>query len=128
MNELSQTAQDRRALFVLHEPGYFRLYGTTILEMERRGWNVILAFDAPDKRGGARLVPVGAGPAVQSAGAFPGHVSPSAAALRTALDYVRYLEPSFAGANYLRRRIERLLPRGLRVLTRVEALPQSVVN
>ena len=123
-----RAAQGHRALFVLHEPGYFRLYGTTIVEMERRGWNVALAFDAPDKRGSVRLVPRGAGPAVRSVGAFPGHVAPSAATLRTALDYLRYLEPSFAGAVYLRRRIERLLPRRLRFLTNVKAVPRRVVT
>jgi hypothetical protein len=117
-----------RVLFVLHEPGYFRLYGTTIVEMERRGWDVAIAFDAPDKRGSVRLVPVGAGPDVQSVGALPGHVSPAAATLRTALDYLRYLEPSFAGAAYLRRRIERLLPRGLRFLTHVKTVPRWVVS
>lgn len=118
----------RRVLFVLHEPGYFRIYGSTIVEMGRRGWDATLVFDRPHRRGRDLQVPMGAGRNVQSLGALPGHVPPAAATLRAALDYLRYLEPSFARARYLRRRTERRLPRWLGVLTRVTGAPRWLVT
>ncbi len=118
----------RRILVVLLEPGYFRLYGSTIVEMSRRGWDVTLAFDNPHRRGPDLQVPAGAGDNVRSAGALPGHVGSAARTLRLALDYLRYLEPSFAHAAYLRRRAEKRLPRTLRFLTRVKAIPRGVVT
>ena len=122
------THPSRRVLFVLHEPGYFRMYGSTIVEMGRRGWDVALAFDRPFKRGSDLQVPPGAGHNVRSLGALPGKVSSAAASLRTALDYLRYLEPSFARANYLRRRTEDELPGALRVLTRINGLPRWLIT
>lgn len=112
-----------RALFVLNEPGYFRLYGSTILELERRGWEVALVFDRPHRRGDGAEVPAGAGARVRSLGALRGEVASHAATLRVVLDYLRYLEPSFARTAYLRHRIERLLPRAFRILTRVSSVP-----
>ena len=112
---------------VLHEPGYFRMYGSTIVEMERRGWDVLLAFDTPDKRGGEQ-VPVGAGPRVRSLGAVP--VASTAGLLtecRLALDYLRYLAPAFKRTPYLRRRAEKHLPARFRFLTRVSMLPRLAV-
>ncbi|HEV8396049.1 MAG TPA: hypothetical protein VGQ37_17335 [Vicinamibacterales bacterium] len=118
----------RRVLVVLNEPGYFRLYGPTIVELERRGWDVVLAYDRPAKRGGAQ-VPSGAGARVRSAGAIPdvGHAG-LVGTLRAALDYVRYLEPAFAPAEYLRRRAEKTLPPAFGWLTRVRRLPRAVVS
>ena len=115
-----------RVLFVLHEPGYFRMYGSTIVEMGRRGWDVVLVFDRPDKRGPDAQVPRGAGRTVRSLGALPGKASPAATTLRMALDYLRYLEPSFAHADYLRERTGRKLPSQLRFLKHLHRLPRSV--
>jgi hypothetical protein len=117
----------RRVLFVLHEPGYFRLYGSTIVEMGRRGWIVMLAFDNPEKRGEAQ-VPAGASANVQSLGALPGGVRPLAATLRAVVDYLRYLEPAFAHATYLRRRVRRTLPRRFVFLTRIAGAPRWAVS
>ena len=118
----------RRVLVVLNETGYFRLYGPTILELERRGWDVVLAFDRPGKRGGVEI-PAGAGPRVRSAGAIPDAGTTGAvAALRGALDYARYLEPAFGQAEYLRRRSERTLPPAFAWLTRVPRLPRAIVS
>lgn len=128
------TGPGRRALFVLHEPGYFRMYGPTIVEIGRRGWEVLLAFDKPHKRGAdqtasakasaVRLVPSGAGATVRAIGALPGSASRAATTLRIALDYMRYLEPSFAHANFLRRRTEKRLPHALGFLKRVTGVPR----
>jgi len=115
-------------LVALSETGYFRLYGSAILELERRGWEVVLVYDRPGKRGGAEIPP-GAGPGVRSAGAIPdGGQEGALATLRTALDYIRYLEPRFAAAVYLRRRSEKMLPPSLGWLTRVRRLPQVAVS
>jgi hypothetical protein len=117
----------RPILFVLSEPGYFRLYGSTIVELGRRGWDVRLAFDRPERRGGPQ-VPQGAGENVKSLGALPGRASNAATALRLGLDYLRYLEPAFRHAHYLRRRAERNLPRNLVALTWVKSLPRWAVT
>ena len=122
------SGQGRRALFVLYEPGYYRFYGGTIVEMERRGWDVVLAFDRPNKRGKELRTPVGAGPGVRSAGALPGHVTRPAATLRLTLDYLRYLEPAYRHAIYLRRRTGKRLPKRLRFLTRLPALPRPIIT
>jgi hypothetical protein len=117
----------RPILFVLSEPGYFRLYGSTIVELGQRGWEVRLAFDRPERRGGDQ-VPRGAGENVRSLGALPGRASRAATTLRLGLDYLRYLEPAFRGAHYLRRRAEKNLPRGLTALTWVKGLPRWAVS
>jgi hypothetical protein len=118
-----------RILVLLHEPGYFRLYGTAIVELARRGWEVLLAFDKPDRRGDAPLVPHGAGPRVQSVGAVPAVGRGGLlAALRAGLDYVRYLEPRYAHSPFLRGRAEKRLPPSLGFLGRVGRAPRWVVS
>ena len=116
-----------RALVALHEPGYFRMYGSVICELERRGWTVGIAFDTPDKRGGAQ-VPAGAGPHVASLGALPQINDGMLTHARLAMDYVRYLEPPFAEAQYLRQRAARRLTPGFRWLTRLPDLPAWMVG
>ena len=118
-----------RILVVLHETGYFRFYGSTIVELGRRGWDVCVAFDKPTKRGEGLEVPPGAGATVRSLGALPATRSDGLmATLRAGVDYLRYLEPRFAGATYLRRRAEKSLPDGLRFLTYVRRVPRTVVT
>jgi hypothetical protein len=114
-------------LVALHEPGYFRMYGPVICELERRGWTVGIAFDTPEKRGGAQ-VPAGAGPHVASLGALPQSDDGVLAHARLAMDYVRYLEPPFARAGYLRQRAARRLAPGFRWLTRLPILPAWMVG
>lgn len=117
-----------RLLVALHEPGYFRMWGSTICELERRGWSVAIAFDTPEKRGGAQ-VPSGAGPHVSSLGALPAADADGVVnRARLAVDYIRYLEPRFAAATYLRERAARKLPPGLEGLGRVHRLPGRLVN
>ena len=114
---------------VLHETGYFRFYGSTIVELGRRGWDVRLAFDRPEKRGGGAQVPEGAPAGVRSVGAIPatgnGRVMST---VRAAVDYLRYLEPAYAGAVYLRRRSEKTLPANLTFLTRLGTVPRAAVT
>ncbi|HEY6507852.1 MAG TPA: hypothetical protein VIY56_07545 [Vicinamibacterales bacterium] len=122
------TTRRPRALVVLHETGYFRMYGSVVCELERRGWDVMLAFDTPDKRD-APQVPPGAGPHVSSRGAVP---SPDEGRwinqARLTMDYARYLEPAFAGAGYLRGRVAKMLPPVMQWLTRCPTLPAWVIG
>ena len=115
-------------LFALPEPGYFRFYGSTIVELERRGWDVSLVYDKPQKRGVVRTVPADAGERVRSVGALPHGVSPSAKALRIAVDCIRYLEPAFTHAKYLRRRAEQELPPAFAFIKRIDRLPRIGVS
>jgi hypothetical protein len=117
-----------RILFALNEPGYFRFYGATIVELERRGWHVSLVYDKPEKRGTDLAVPAEARDRVRSLGALPGGVSSIASALRISIDCVRYLEPAFRDAAFLRRRAEKELPPALTFLTRIKRLPRTVVS
>lgn len=118
-----------RVLFLLHEPGYFRLYGSTIVELSRRGWEVLLAFDKPDRRGDAPLVPEGAPAGVRFVGATPAATKEGLlAALRPGIDYVRYLEPRFTGATFLRERAAKRLPPVLHWLQRISRAPRWVVG
>jgi hypothetical protein len=121
-------SHQRRILFVLAEPGYFRMYGSVITEMTRRGWTVAVAFEKPERRGATPALPDTAGAPITSLGGSPHDVSPVATALRAGVDYVRYLEPTFAQSGYLRRRAERYLPSSLRFLTKLRQVPRRVVS
>jgi len=122
------SSRARRVLFALHEPGYFRFYGPTIVELARRGWDVSLVYDKPERRGPDAAVPVNAGERVRSLGALPGQPSNAAARLRATIDSVRYLEPAFAGAGFLRRRAENELSPSLAFLARVKRVPRGIVT
>lgn len=120
--------RSRRILFALNEPGYFRFYGPTIVELERRGWDVSLVYGKPEKRGPDLDVPVNAGDRVRSLGTLPGDVSPLAKNLRIAVDCARYLEPAFDNAEYLRRRAERELSPGFAFIKRIRRAPRLVIS
>ena len=118
-----------RLLVFLHEPGYFRLYGTFISELASRGWEVLLAFDKPDRRGDASLVPAGAPAGVRFVGVAPAVAKDGLiAAFRLGIDYVRYLEPRFAGATFLRDRAAKRLPPSLGFLRGLTRLPRWLVG
>lgn len=125
---MSQSAP--RLLFALNEPGYFRHYGSAIVELVRRGWDVALVFDRPERRGTGAQLPRGLADSdhVWSLGALPDDVSPSAAIVRRGLGYLRYLEPPLSDATYLRRRAEAHLPEPLRFLARIRRLPRWLVS
>src|ERR1700752_5253470 len=118
----------KRILFALAEPGYFRMYGSVITEMTRRGWTVAVAFEKPERRGATPPLPVSAGAPIEALALSPHDVSPFASALRAGIDYVPYLEPAFAQATYLRRRAERYLPARLQFLTRMGQVPSRGVG
>ena len=118
----------KRILFALAEPGYFRMYGSVMTEMTRRGWTVAVAFEKPERRGATPPLPVSAGLPIETLGRSPHDVSSFAAAVRVGIDYVHYLEPAFAQATYLRRRAEKYLPPRLQFLTRVGQVPSRGVD
>jgi hypothetical protein len=118
----------RRILFALTEPAYFRMYGAAITEMSRRGWDVSVAFEKPDRRDPPPAAPPSAGGTIRLIGRTPRAASAMATPVRLAIDYTRYLEPAFSRATYLRRRVERHLHGPARVLTHVPRLPRSAVS
>ena len=117
-----------RILIALNEPGYFRMYGSTIAELARRGWQVDLVFDKPNRRGPDGATRADALVGVRSLGALPDPGHSSAGARRFGLDYLRYLEPDFAKADFFRRRAARRLPGTLDWLTRIRRLPRWLVS
>jgi hypothetical protein len=102
-------------------PGYLRMYGSTIRLLAERGHDVLLSYDAPEKRRDPTAV---AYEEIQGVEVVP----PLPAASRTrersieqrraAADYLRYLDRRFAGAPYLRRRLDKYLARGWQLLAR----------
>ncbi|WP_028062445.1 hypothetical protein [Solirubrobacter soli] len=118
-------------LFVMHYPGYLRYYDGVVRELAARGHHVTLRFDEPGKQAeGLRALddrPAG----VTIAGALGGRRDfwePVATELRRTTDYVRYLHPRFAQADYLRRRLEHLLAGVARGLTRLPTQPARRVE
>ncbi len=104
-----------RILLQLPYPGYLRMYGSTVRELERRGHTVLLSYDLDKNRDPSvdeveALAGVEVVPALAWAGT--GRVA-GAARRRLAADYLRYLGPRFTGAPYLRKRIERFTPAGV---------------
>jgi hypothetical protein len=119
------TAPCGQILCAFAEPGYLRFYGSTVRELVSRGWRVGLVFDRPEKRGGLAVDSTGPLANLDLLGALPRLDKPGGlATLRNVLDYLRYLEPAYSEAAYLRRRTERILPASWRFLTRLPGVPQ----
>ena len=102
-----------KVLFVLHYPGYFRFFDSTVRLLAERGHQVALAFDTLEKQpeGGRALE--GAAGTIEWLGVAPARDdgwAEVALAVRGTIDYVRYLRPEFAGASYLRERMRKALP------------------
>ena len=107
-----------RILFQLAYPAFLRMYGGTIRLLAERGHEVLVAYDRPEKRGDGTALPDG----VQVVAALPSptrRVEPAIGRLRASADYLRYTDPRFAGAPYLRTRLEKNLDGRLRALTRL---------
>jgi hypothetical protein len=109
-------------LFHLTFPGLLRMYGSTITELAGRGHRVLLAYDHPDHRRQPTATAIDSTPGVEIVPPLP---LPSRrgerqiARLRLAIDYLRYLDPRFAGSPYLRKRLEKNLHGPLRLLHRL---------
>ena len=102
-----------RILVQLPYPGYLRIYGSTIRLLAERGHTVLLAYDLSEKRrdsGAADAEALAGVEPVQPLAWSPRRVGALAHLLRPTIDYLRYLDPRFAGAPYLRRRMEKFVP------------------
>ena len=120
----------RRVLFAMPYPGYLRYFDGVVRELARRGFEVELWFETTKKQPeGLEAVQDVAG--VTVAGRLPKRADRYAGAARNArwtFDFLRYLDPRFAGSTYLRRRLATKLPGYLRVLTRLETAPPRLVR
>lgn len=126
-----------RILFVFQSPEYVRNYESTLRELNREGHVVFLSSmpqkkrDNPMKR--ARLDPTAWGLTIaHNAGAFPnrkGRVNRIKHALRSTVDFLRFLHPDYAGASYLRHRMKFKSPDGwLKILDVIPSLPPRLLR
>jgi len=112
--------QSRRFLFVMQYPGYLRYFDSTVRRLAERGHHVDVVFDSPHKQpegsealdGVQGVTWLGQTPRRDDVWAVVGK------AVRAAVDYLRYLHPKFADANYLRARMRDVLPPALSFLGR----------
>jgi hypothetical protein len=111
-----------RVLIQVPFPGYLRIYGSTVRLLADRGHDVLLSYDRGEKgrepsaslvedHARIELVP----PLPRAQRRFERQVGD----LRTAADYLRYLDVQFADAPYLRERLDHNLNGSLRRLRRV---------
>jgi len=118
-------------LFTLASPEYLRYYDSTMRLLADRGHAVSVAVNSPRERKHARLDLVD-DPRITVAGVVPKRQDiwmPLARAVRGTMDFVRYLDPRFAGAPALRNRMYRkVLPALLRPLDRIPSLPDATVS
>lgn len=116
-----------RVLFAMAYPGYLRYFDTTVAELARRGHTVTLAFESPKHQHDGLQALDPSDPRISVAGAVPTRRDtwdPVARHLRRISDYLRYLDPRFADAAYLRQRAGAVLPEVLRSLRGVDKLDQ----
>ena len=112
--------QSRRFLFVMQYPGYLRYFDSTVRLLAERGHHVDVVFDSPHKQpegsealdGVQGITWLGQTPRRDDVWSVVGK------AVRAAIDYLRYLHPKFADANYLRARMRDVLPPALSFLGR----------
>jgi hypothetical protein len=119
-----------RLLFAMAEPGYLRMYGSTIAELARRGHAITLAYDRPDKRSDVSLAPEGVESGVAVAGAVPwkpGEWTALSRFIRLTADYGRYLDTHFVDADWLRRRGEQFVPNRAQFLKTMPSLRREVL-
>lgn len=120
-----------KILFVMDYPGYLRYFDSTVRLLAERGHSVCLAFDNPLKQSEGAEALSGANERIIWLGEFPKRADvwhPVARRVRGAIDYVRYLDPRFANAHYLRRRMQKVLPGILGFLAWFRTLPTPVVR
>jgi hypothetical protein len=120
----------KKLLFSLPYPGHLRYFDSVIEELVRRGWSVELWFDTPDKQ------PEGIESVQSLAGVTVGGTLPkrrdrfhhAAKSSRVVVDFVHYLDPRYAQADYLRDRVGKKLRGRWQVLRRLPQLPAWLVR
>ncbi|HEV2593256.1 MAG TPA: hypothetical protein VGU02_15345 [Gaiellaceae bacterium] len=119
-----------KVLFAMPYPGYLRYFDSVVTLLAERGHTVELWFETLDKQPEG-LVAIDAVEGVSVGGKLPKRrdgFEYAARASRLTLDFVRYYDPLFAGADYLRDRVGRRLEGSLRHLRRWRTLPSPVVR
>lgn len=119
-----------KILFQLPYPGYLRVYGSTLRELAARDHEIALAYDSVKRRdptadeieGLAGVTVIARVPDRR------GRLTPFVDRLRLGADYARYLDPRFADAQGLRRRMDKYLPKTLAWLARAPTLPGPLVR
>jgi hypothetical protein len=103
-------------------PGYLRIYGSTVRMLAERGHRVLISYDRRDKGRDASAAAVEGLDAIEVVAPIPAagrRLERRVGDLRAATDYLRYLDPRFADAPYLRERLEHTLNGSLKRLAGV---------
>ena len=118
-------ARPLRILLQLPYPGYLRIYGSTLRLLSERGHTVLLAYDLGEKRRDGEAEAYERLPGVEPVPSLswsPRGVGAVARRLRPTIDYLRYLDPRFAGAPYLQQRMEKFVSPSVARLARRRTL------
>jgi hypothetical protein len=120
-----------KVLFCMQYPGYLRYYDTVVHGLAERGHEVDVYWEAPKKQSEGRSALEGASDLITERKRMPRRDDtwqPVARHLRRVTDFVRYLDPAFRDAAYLRDRTGRVLPPGTRWLRYWTTLPGPVAR
>lgn len=127
MAEGRDEAHGLRILFVLRSPELLRHYDATFQALRERGHRVVLAASSKSPRKPVQLSDTRG--AVEVAGMLPLRKDPAAdlaRALRGTANFLRFLDPRFAGTTALRARMrDKHLPPSLRFLDRLRRIPRG---
>jgi hypothetical protein len=111
-------------------PGYLRYFDSLLLDLAARGHRVELWFDNDTKQSEG-LQAISNEPRITIHTSIPKRRDSwggAAQQVRRLADFVRYLDPRFADAHYLRERVAKDLPRPFSLLRKLRAAPTSVVE
>jgi hypothetical protein len=116
-----------RILFLARHFSYLRNFESAIRELAARGHSVHLAADREESLGGRAMVDrIAADYDTVSVGSAPARDSGPwyevTRKLRLGLDYLRFLEPLYAGTRHLRTRARERAPKGLVALAALPGL------
>lgn len=130
---IQERVAEHRILFFMNYPGYLRYFDATIRELAERGNTVLIVLDRPEKQAEGLIALETMPASVRVVGQTPRRsdlLGPTARGLRGTVDYVRYLHPRYADADYLRDRRRKALdlaPR-MRPLGRLRQVPTWVAD
>ena len=119
-----------RIMVVLAYPGYLRYFDSVLQELVRRGHEVELWFNN-EKKQSEGLEALAEDHGIEVRGLAPKRETETQRRVqfhRAVGNFVRYLDPRFTGADYLRRRAAGQLPVLARPLSRMRSLPSPVVR
>jgi hypothetical protein len=119
-----------RILFAMAYPGYLRYFDATIVALLDRGHQVEIWFETVEKQAEG-LRALNAHPLLYVGDRLPKRTDRWARVAhgeRHLTDYVRYLDPRFADAKYLRMRAGAGVPRAFSFLHRRDVLPAAAVR